>query len=121
MNKDLKKYLFSILITVISIIILTVILSLLSYFDLINDNVIKILKMVITSISPLIGGFYIGEKTERRGYQNGLKLGLIIVVIFFFLNLIFNTLTIKYLITSLIIIPSSMLGAMLGINKRSKS
>lgn len=119
----LKNLGFSFLYIISSILVLTFIVTLLSYFNIMGDKVVSIFKIIIPIISVLIGGFYIGKKSVKKGFIEGLKLGLIfsiILVIFNYLGL-GNSFKVKYLLFYLIIIITSILGSMIGINKRKES
>lgn len=115
---NIKKYLVSTGFTLGSIIIFTILISILNYFELLNDSVINILKLVITAISPLIGGVYIGSHSERNGYQNGIKFGIIFSIICFILALFFRMISWGFIILFIIAIVFSMIGSMIGINNR---
>ena len=120
--KYLKKLGFSFLYIIGTILISTFIITILNYFNIISDKVISIFKILITILSLFIGGFYIGKRSNNKGYLEGLKLGLIFsifLLIFNFLALS-NSFKLKYLLFYLIIIISSILGSMIGINRRKK-
>ena len=64
----------------------------------------------------------LGKSTTKKGYLAGLKLGLIISIIFLSLNLIvFKSFQFKNIIYYLIIIITSIIGSMLGIQKKSSN
>ena len=121
--KYLKNLGFSFLYIIASILIITFIITILNYFNIISDKVISIFKILIPVISLFIGGFYIGKRSTNKGYLEGLKLGLlfsIFLLIFNFLALS-NSFKLKYLLFYLIIIVSSILGSMIGININKKN
>ncbi len=109
------------LLWIISIfLIFTFIITFLNYINIIGDNVISIFKILIPVISLFIGGFMIGKRSKNKGWLEGLKLGFIfsiLIVIFNFLAFN-NSFKIKYLLFYLIIIISSILGSMIGINRK---
>ncbi len=117
--ESLKKYLIALGFTLGAIVIFTLIISILNYFELLSDSVINILKLVITAISPLIGGFYIGKNAPRKGYQSGIKFGLIFALLCFILALIFRMLSWQFMLFAILIIVFSMLGSMFGINRKA--
>ena len=85
-----------------------------------SDNIVSIFKMIIPTIALLIGGYYIGKKSIKKGFIEGLKLGLtfsIIIVIFNFLAFN-NSFEVKYLLFYIILIISAILGSMIGINRK---
>ena len=116
--ESLKKYLISTGFTLGAIVIFTLIISVLNYFELLNDSVINILKIVITAISPLIGGVYIGTHSTRNGYQSGIKFGIVFALLCFILALIFKMLSWGFIVLGVIVIAFSMIGSMIGINNR---
>ena len=118
MNKYVK-YLKALLYIFIPLFIFNIVLSILYYFDVIEGNTLNILNLVITIISVIIGGIYIGNKAEKKGYLEGLKLGFIISLIFLLMNfIIFKGLNTKSLIYYLALILISTFGSMIGISTR---
>lgn len=120
--KRLKKLGFSFVYIIGSILIITFIITLLNYFNIISDNIISIFKILIPVISLFIGGLYIGKNSNIKGYLEGLKLGLIFSIFLLIFNFLAfsNTFKLKYVLFYLIIIASSILGSMIGINARKK-
>ena len=120
--KYLKKLGFSFIYIISSLLILTFIITFLNYFNIISDKVISIFKILIPIISLFIGGFYIGKNSNSKGYLEGLKLGFIFSLILIIFNyLAFNySFKLKYLLFYLILMTSSILGSMIGINQRKK-
>lgn len=96
------------------------ILSILYYFNVVGNGVINYFKLFIIAISMLIGGIYIGSQANQKGWLEGLKVGLEIIVLFFIVSyLAFDQgIHIKTLIYYFILLASSTLGSMIGINKK---
>ncbi len=117
--ENFKKYLISLGYTLGIILVFTLIISILNYFDLFNDKVINILKLVIPIISTIVGGFFLGKSSDRNGYMQGIKFGLLFVGISFLISIIFKCFVGSIIIFYIIIILSSMFGSMIGINKKS--
>ena len=121
--KYLKNLGMSFIYIIATILILTFIITILSYFNIMNDKVTSIFKITIPIIALLIGGIYIGKRSLKRGFLEGLKLGAIfslILIIFNYLAL-GNSFKIKYLLFYIILIISSILGSMIGINRRKNN
>ncbi len=119
--KYLKKLGFSFIYILSTILVLTFIVTIFSYFNIMSDKVVSIFKIIIPIISLLIGGYYIGKRSTKKGFIEGLKLGLIysiILIIFNYLALD-NSFKLKYLLFYLILIMTSVLGSMIGINRKS--
>ena len=118
----LIKYLKSLLYTIISILIFTIIITTLNYFNLISGKLLNILQILSMIISVIIGGYYLGKTSSSKGYIQGLKIGLIILTILIPLNLFIlkTPFKISIIIFYIIILISSILGSILGINKKKK-
>lgn len=120
---NILKYLKVLIYIIVPTIILNIILSVLYYFNLLSSGIINYLKLFIILISMLIGGIYIGKVATKKGWLEGLKVGLEVIIILFIIGyLAFDKgITIKNLIYYFILILSSTLGSMIGINKRKKT
>ena len=116
--KSIKKYLIGTSYTLLSIIILSLIVTIFSYFNLFNYGLLKWLKIFIPIISIFIGGLYIGKYSLKKGYLEGIKLALIYIFISLIFSLIFKSFKFNILIYYVVLIFASMGGAMIGINKK---
>lgn len=116
----IKNFSKSLLISILLFLILTLLITILNYFNLLSLNGINISKILIPIISVLLGSFYMGTKAKNRGWLEGIKLSLLIIFILLIINLLIfkNNFAIKNLIYYLIILISSMVGSMIGINKK---
>lgn len=101
----------------IPVILLGMIITLLYYFDIIGGNLFKYLTIGIFICSLLFGNTYLGKNSKEKGWLEGLKIGLGIAIFFFIFNFLAfdNGINIKSIIYYLIIILTSMMGAMFGI------
>ena len=114
----LKKLGKTFLTTFITLIIGIVIITLLNYFNIIGINITNISKIIILGLSIFIGSFSLGKMALKKGYLEGLKFGLLITFILFFLNLIITkNIKIRLIILYIIINITSILGSMFGILK----
>ena len=66
----------------IIIIILTMLVTIFSYFNIFSDNLTKIIKFIIPIISVFIGGIMMGIRATKKGIVEGARLSLIIIMIF---------------------------------------
>ena len=116
------KYLKSLLYIFISIISLTLIITILNYFNVVSNNTISILEILSIIISMFIGGLYLGKNSSSKGYIEGLKIGGITLSILFLLNYLGfnNSFHLSNLIFYLIVLISLVFGSVFGINKRAK-
>lgn len=117
------KYLKSLGLFLCSFLILNIVITIFNYFELFNPTIIKILKIITIIISIVLSGLYLGLKSNKKGYLEGLKLGSIVIVLFLIITLIFKPIEFnKYtIIYYLIIVGLTVLSSMIGINKKSKN
>lgn len=112
-----KKYLKPTLVFLGIFAFYLVTLLILNYTGLVKlDSIVKI-NFVVMSIMTLFLGIIEGKKTSKKGYLEGLKLGSIVICILFLLNLMFyRYFSVYLLLYYLVIIASSTIGSMIGIN-----
>lgn len=118
----IKFYGRQLLILLITILISSLLLSILTYFNLSNPTITGVLSKIIIILTSLILGFQNGRLSESKGYLEGLKLGGILILMLTLLNTIFFGLNFKgstFLYYGIILL-SSTIGAMIGINKKKK-
>ena len=102
----------------IILLVLNLFLTLISYFNIINNT--SIFQIIFLVISLFIGSFLIGKNSKKKGWLEGLKFGLIFSLLLLILNLIFfQSFKLSSLIYFSIMIFSSILGSMIGISKRN--
>ncbi len=115
--EKIKKYLKPTLVFLGVFAFYLVMLLIFNYTGLIKlDSIVKI-NFVVMYVMALFLGIIEGKKTSKKGYLEGLKLGGIVICILFLLNLIFyRHFSIYILLYYLVIITSSTIGSMVGIN-----
>lgn len=119
----LQKTIKPLVLTLSTILILTLIVTIFNYFNIINFKIIKVLKIIIPLIATFIGGFIIGVRSDENGWLAGIKYGLIFLV----LLLLFNVLALRYkiqlkdFIYYLILLLSTTVGSMIGINTKKNN
>lgn len=115
----MKKFGISILYTTGTIFILTIVLTILNYFNIINSNVFKLIILIIGLIS---GSYVLGTKSLKKGYIEGIKFGFLFLAVILILSLIFKE---KFKVTDFIyyaiVLSSTMFGSMIGIQRKKKS
>lgn len=114
----MKKYLKSFLYTLGIIIISTIIISILNYFNIINGTTLNILYLIIPIISISIGSFILGKTAEKKGYIEGLKYSSIWSIIILTINIIIKEINLSSIIFFVTTILLSILSSILGINKK---
>ena len=120
---NIKNYLVAIGYFLFVVAVFAIILTIFNYYDIVTSKLFKIIKVLIPSLALFIGGYKVGNSANKKGYIEGIKLSLIIIVmLFMFSYLGFNvTFNVSLIIYYKILIISSMLGAMVGINKKITS
>ena len=120
--KQIKNYSISTGITLGTILILSFIINIFNYYDLIPKSIYKTILILVTALSILIGSYLLGKKTEKKGYIEGLKYSVLIIALFYIIAFLAfdKTITISSLLYYLIIVTTSGIGAMIGINKKDK-
>ncbi len=119
----IKNFSKSLSISILLFLILTLVVTTFNYFNLLSINGINISKIIIPIISVLSGSFYMGTKVKNKGWLEGIKLSSLIILILLIIDLLVfkNSFEIKNLIYYIIILVSSMVGSMIGINKKKKN
>ena len=113
-SKHKKKIIF---IGVVMLYLL--ILSIIDSFNLLTGFFSLLINIVFSIVLFFFTGYRLSKKKDNKGWYWGLKNGLILIVIFFFLSLIFRCdLSFKVCIYYLILLISSILGGMFGIAKK---
>lgn len=119
--KYIKNISIIIGIILLFVFIFTLFITTLNYFDLFNKGGTAIFKIIIIVLSYFIGGILIGKKSSKKGWLEGLKLGVILSILLFLFNILglHNKFDFKLLFYYLILITSSIFGSMIGINKKT--
>ena len=118
--KYLKNIVFSLGLVSAILLIFTFIVTILSYFNIMNDSITTIFKMLIPIISVLASGILMGINSTKKGWLEGLKLGLLICILLFIFNIfgLNNSFKISQLLFYGILIFTSVVGSMIGISKK---
>ena len=113
-----KNFLTSVFILIISMFVLSV----LSYFNILNGKALIIIQMLICFLSILIGSYKQGKCSNKKGYIEGAKIGGLYLILFSIINIIFYRLfhlkNYLYYILTLII---SAFGGMIGISRKKNN
>ena len=120
----LKKISISLACILGFIFIATFILTFFNYINIINFKIMTILKLILPIMALFLGGFVIGRRSNQKGWLEGLKLGLIFVVILVLFNYLGlnNKFELKNLLYYLILITTTIFGSIIGINiKKNKN
>ena len=116
-KKVIKGSAFSIIITLIGLLIYSIILS----YTSVSESTIPTIVIIITAISILIGSTISTSNIKKNGIINGMFVGLIYIAIIYLLssivtgNFLLNITSIIMIITSVL---TGALGGIIGVNKK---
>ena len=114
--KIIKSFIFSIVL----FLILNIIITIFSYFDLFKDNTINIMKIITFIITYISTGIYLGFNVKNKKIIEGTKLSLLIITSYIILITVFKSL--EFNIKQLIYYPSIFIlisiGLLLNIKKK---
>lgn len=96
----------------------TLIITILNYFNIMNNKTISIIKFVIPMLSIIISSYRLGKSSDKKGYLEGLKFGGIIILTFIILILLLDKLELKSIIYYGILLLTSIISSMIGINRK---
>lgn len=119
MKFNIYPTLRALLLIFISLVLGTVLLNTLYYFDILSNNMIKYGKILISILSFFLGGIYLGRNSPNKGYLYGIRLSIIVIIIYIVFGIIFNNITLSRIIFYLIVSFCITFGAMIGINKKN--
>lgn len=119
----MKKYLNMFkgpLILIGIIVFLTFISSLIYYLTGLTYKWLTVILLVFVIVTLFIFNFIGARNIESKGYKLGLKNGLIVVLVFYFFGSVFFgfSFSLSKLVYYLILIVTSVLGSMIGINTK---
>lgn len=110
-----KNFLYSIIFLLVS----TMIIALLSFFNILNGKSLAIFQILACFSTIIIGSYKQGKCSIKKGYLEGLKIGIIYLLIFSIINaFIYHSFHLKNYIYYLLILIVSSLGGMIGISKK---
>lgn len=118
--RKLINYLKFVSIFLIIELMITFIISLLNLIE-INSGITTIIMFVCNLILFFILNFFNAFKLKKKGFLEGILLGLIFIFLMFLIKLILfdNNITISTAIYYLILFVTSIAGGMFGVNKKS--
>ena len=111
-------YLKSIGYTLGSFLIGTILITIFNYFNILSGIPLNIIMLTIPIISVFIGSFMIGKVSSKKGYVEGIKYGLLWLIILVIINLITKESDLTSIIYYIIFMLMSSLAGVLGINRK---
>lgn len=119
--KQLKNYGIMVGVLIGGTIILALLLSILNYFNIFSGIIGKSIICLFMVGTSLYAGYYCGKKAEKKGFIEGLKIGLLFILVLLLLNLVFfsSSFSLPRMVYYIIILTTCMIGSMIGINKKT--
>ena len=119
LNK-LKSYFKVILIGLLFVMIFAFLLGVLQNFNLFYGKASEVFMFIYMAILFFIIGFLVGKKATHKGYLEGIKISLSLIFILIVINVLFyqTGFSLERTIYYFILILSSTMGSMIGINKK---
>ncbi len=116
----MKKFIKPTIYSLIGFLLFIFVITLFNYIGLIPYNIFKIIRIIGLILTFFIDGFLVGKKSNKKGWLNGLEASLILLTIILILNMIFKgDFGIKTIIGYIVLMIVTILGSMLGINKKT--
>lgn len=113
-----KKILNCLMVFFIGIIVGTMLITIINYFNIFGVKIVRGLKFILPSVMMVVSSYRLGKMSNKKGYLEGLKLSGIIVLIFFSLVLLLDKFSLKCLLYYGILTLMGVMGSMIGINRR---
>ena len=119
--KYIKNYLKYLSFSLVSILLGLLLISTLYYFDIISSNAVSYIRIFYIMLTIFISSFILGKNTDKNGYLAGTKFGIMHIVLFLLMGLLFfkDGIQLKIILYYSILIFTSILGSMIGINRKS--
>ncbi len=112
-----KKFLINMAYFLLSIIVYLLVITTLAHFNVIGYKTVSLISFIYVIALFMFNGFILGKNSERKGYLSGLIIGLLNLTLILILAMIFRSFPeVKSLIYFIILLLSSTLGGMFGIN-----
>ncbi len=116
----IKKIVKSLIIFFLSTLFLSFLITLLYHFNIMSNSIYTIFKFITPLFSLFLSSFIFGKQAEKRGWLEGIKIGGIVVLIFLIISsfLLNQDFSIKMMLYYIILLLSSLVGGMVGINRK---
>lgn len=119
---NIKNFFKHFLITTIVLFLNLLFISTLYYFNILSTNIVNYLRPLSILTILFISSYKLGKKLEKNGYLEGLKLGSATIILFLLISIAFfrNYFKIRLVLYYTILLITSILGSMIGINKEKR-
>lgn len=119
--KNIKKYFVTFGSIVISLILFTLILTTVYYFDLISTGTYQVFKIAILVITLILNSILLGHNSLKNGYLDGIKLGVMLILFCTLVCISTNQISLHLILYHFILLCCTTLGSMIGIHTKKES
>ena len=120
MNK-IKKYIKPMIYFYVTLLSYLIIITTLNYFNIVSYKTVSLICFIVVILLFMMIGFMVAMRSNKKGYINGLIIGGFNIILFLFLAFILGTNPkLNIGIYFLILLLSSTIGGMFGINYKNK-
>lgn len=120
MNK-IKKYIKPMIYFYVTLLSYLIIITTLNYFNIVSYKTVSLISFIVVILLFMMIGFMVAMRSNKKGYINGLIIGGFNIILFLFLAFILGTNPkLNIGIYFLILLLSSTIGGMFGINYKNK-
>ena len=110
------NFIISLFMNLFELLLVLLLLTVLNYYQLLPDGFYSFLKLMALLCTVFIQSFSLGKKTKKKGYLEGIKYGILLILILFLVTVLFSKWQIRTLLYYLLILSTSTLGSMIGIS-----
>lgn len=117
-----NKYFRELILSIAYLLIGTLFISVIEYFNFLSSLLIAFLKVTLIVLIITIASYKLIDKTTKKGWKAGLKMSLVFVSLLLIINFLFLNTGINYKIVLyiILIILASVLGSMIGVLKKQE-
>ncbi len=104
----------------LSLLVYLLVITLLAHINFLGYKIVSVLSLIYMCVMFLLSGIRAGKISDKKGYLSGGVIGGILIILMTILALIFRSkLSLSSLLYFLILLICSILGGMIGINKKN--
>lgn len=118
--KSLLTYGKALFINIISLLITLFFITILYYYNVLDDKTYQLLKLIILLITIFIQSFSLGKKAVKKRYLSGISYGCIIIILLLIPTIFTHNFQFKLIFYYFIILGTSVLGSLFGFPKEKR-
>ena len=115
---SIKKYITFFCFTWLSILLACLFWTFLYYYDFVSDKIFAFSLLSSILISIFENSFFLGKKSSKKGYLEGIKFGLLLIIPFVLYSFILKKFYYRLFLYYFLILLTAVFGSIMGINKK---